>query len=55
MRPGITCLLKVDERNKIDFEEWMKLDLQYLDNWLLWLDFKILAKTITAVLLGSGA
>jgi len=55
MRPGITCLWQVNGRNKIGFEEWMKLDLEYLDNWSLWLDFKILMKTIPVVLFGIGA
>jgi len=55
MRPGISCLWQISGRNNIDFENWMKLDLQYLDNWSLWLDFKILIKTIPAVVFGSGA
>jgi len=56
MRPGITCLWQMSGRNKIiDFKEWMKLDLEYIDNWSLWLDFKILFKTIPVVLLGTGA
>jgi exopolysaccharide biosynthesis polyprenyl glycosylphosphotransferase len=55
MRPGITCLWQVNGRNKIDFEEWMKLDLEYIDNWSPWLDFKILLKTIPAVISGRGA
>ncbi len=55
MRPGLTCLWQVNGRNKIDFNEWMKLDLEYLDNWSLWLDFKILIKTIPVVLFGIGA
>ena len=55
MRPGLTCLWQISGRNKIGFDEWMKLDLQYIDNWSLWLDFKILAKTIPAVLFGKGA
>ena len=55
MRPGITCLWQVSGRNKIDFIEWMQMDLYYLDNWSLWLDFKILMKTIPVVLAGSGA
>ena len=55
MKPGITCLWQIRGRNKIGFEEWMKLDLEYLDNWSLWLDFKILVKTIPVVLLGIGA
>ncbi len=56
MRPGITCLWQVGGRNKIvDFDEWANLDLQYIDNWSLWLDTKILLKTIPVVLLGTGA
>lgn len=56
MRPGITCLWQISGRNEIvDFNEWMKLDLQYIDNWSLWLDLKILFKTIPVVLLGVGA
>ncbi len=56
MPPGITCLWQVNGRNKIvDFEEWMRLDLEYIDNWSLWLDFKILLKTFPTVLLGIGA
>ncbi len=56
MRPGITCLWQAYGRNKItDFNEWMKLDLEYIDNWSLWLDFKIMLRTIPAVLFGTGA
>jgi len=54
-RPGITCLWQISGRNSISFDQWMKLDLQYLDEWSLWLDFKILARTIPAVLKGTGA
>jgi exopolysaccharide biosynthesis polyprenyl glycosylphosphotransferase len=55
MKPGITCLWQVNGRNNIDFEQWMKLDLEYLDNWSLWLDAKILLKTVPVVLFGIGA
>ena len=56
MRPGITCLWQVNGRNRItDFNQWMKLDLEYIDNWSLWLDIKIVFKTIPAVLSGYGA
>ncbi|MCK4946990.1 MAG: sugar transferase [Candidatus Aureabacteria bacterium] len=54
MRPGLTCLWQISGRNKVDFNEWMKLDLRYLDNWSLWLDFKIFVKTIPVVLFGIG-
>ncbi|MFA6564045.1 MAG: sugar transferase [Verrucomicrobiia bacterium] len=55
MKPGITCLWQIAGRNTIGFEEWMRLDLQYIDMWSLWLDFKILLKTIPVVLMGKGA
>jgi exopolysaccharide biosynthesis polyprenyl glycosylphosphotransferase len=55
MRPGITGLWQVSGRNQIDFQRWMKLDLEYIDQWSLWLDFKILMKTILVVLWGRGA
>ena len=55
MKPGITCLWQVNGRNNIAFEEWMKLDLEYLDRWSLWLDAKILLKTVPVVLFGIGA
>lgn len=55
VKPGLTCLWQVNGRNRIDFEDWMKLDLQYIDNWSLWLDTKILMKTVPAVLKRSGA
>jgi exopolysaccharide biosynthesis polyprenyl glycosylphosphotransferase len=56
MRPGITCLWQVGGRNEIiDFNEWMVLDLQYIDNWSLALDAQIIMKTVPVVLLGVGA
>jgi lipopolysaccharide/colanic/teichoic acid biosynthesis glycosyltransferase len=55
VRPGITCLWQVQGRSAIGFEQWMALDIQYLDEWSLWLDLKILAMTIPAVVKGSGA
>jgi len=55
VRPGITCLWQVSGRNEIDFHEWMKLDLNYIDNWSLMLDFKILLRTFPVVLFGKGA
>jgi lipopolysaccharide/colanic/teichoic acid biosynthesis glycosyltransferase len=53
--PGITCLWQVTGRSGITFDQWMLLDLQYLDHWSLWLDLKILVKTVPAVLRGTGA
>src|SRR6202045_671475 len=55
VRPGITCLWQVNGRTSIAFDQWMELDMQYIDRWSLWLDLKILAKTIPALLKGSGA
>ena len=56
MRPGLTCLWQIAGRNKIkNFEEWVELDLRYIDNWSLMLDLEILLKTIPVVILGFGA
>ena len=53
--PGITGLWQVSGRSDIDFQKWIELDLYYIDNWSLWLDFKIFLKTIPVVLQGKGA
>jgi exopolysaccharide biosynthesis polyprenyl glycosylphosphotransferase len=55
MRPGLTCLWAISGRDNLDFETWMKLDMQYIDNWSLALDCKIILRTIPQVLLGKGA
>jgi len=55
VRPGITCLWQINGRSSTPFEKWMELDLKYIDQWSLWMDFKILAKTIPVVLKGTGA
>ncbi len=55
VRPGVTCLWQVSGRSSISFDQWMRLDVQYVDRWSLWLDIKILARTIPAVVRGSGA
>ena len=55
VRPGITCLWQINGRSSIPFEKWMELDMEYIDQWSLWMDFKILAKTIPAVIKGAGA
>ncbi|HLV60507.1 MAG TPA: sugar transferase [Fredinandcohnia sp.] len=55
VKPGITCIWQVSGRNEIDFEDWMKLDLAYIDQWSLWLDIKIVLRTIPAVIFGRGA
>ena len=56
VRPGITCLWQVRGRSDIkDFDTWASLDLEYIQNWSLWLDLRILAETIPAVVRGRGA
>jgi lipopolysaccharide/colanic/teichoic acid biosynthesis glycosyltransferase len=55
VRPGMTCLWQVQGRSNIPFEKWMELDMEYIDEWSLWLDLKILIKTISSVLKGLGA
>lgn len=54
MKPGITCIWQVSGRNNIPFEQWMKLDMQYIDNWSLKLDLIILLKTVKVVITGDG-
>jgi lipopolysaccharide/colanic/teichoic acid biosynthesis glycosyltransferase len=56
VKPGLTCLWQVSGRNKVSsFKEWVRLDLEYIDHWSLWLDIKILFRTIPAVFWGTGA
>ena len=56
VKPGLTCLWQVKGRNKIsDFKEWVRLDLEYIDNWSIWLDLSILLRTVPAVFSTSGA
>ncbi len=55
VKPGITCLWQVNGRNGIPFKQWMELDLQYIDEWSLWLDMKILLRTVPTVVRGTGA
>ena len=55
VKPGITCLWQISGRNELsDFDDWVGLDLSYIRRWSLWLDFKILLKTLTVVFSGSG-
>ncbi len=54
MRPGLSCIWQVSGRNEIPFEEWMKMDLEYIDNWSLKLDFVLLLKTVRTVFRGDG-
>ena len=56
VKPGLTCLWQVRGRSNVtDFKEWVRLDLEYIDNWSLWLDLRILWRTLPAVLAGAGA
>jgi exopolysaccharide biosynthesis polyprenyl glycosylphosphotransferase len=56
MKPGLTCLWQISGRNIVkDFNEWVKLDVQYIDNWSLGLDLSILLRTVPVVLFGKGA
>jgi exopolysaccharide biosynthesis polyprenyl glycosylphosphotransferase len=56
VKPGLTCLWQISGRNKIsDFRDWVRLDLQYIDTWSIWLDLAILLRTVPVVLLGTGA
>ena len=55
VRPGITCLWQINGRSSLSFNEWMLLDMRYIDSWSFWLDLRILVRTIPAVLRGSGA
>ncbi|HTY87621.1 MAG TPA: sugar transferase [Candidatus Acidoferrum sp.] len=56
VKPGLTCLWQISGRSQItDFRDWVRLDLEYIDNWSLWLDLKILVRTVPAVFVGTGA
>jgi lipopolysaccharide/colanic/teichoic acid biosynthesis glycosyltransferase len=55
IRPGLTCLWQISGRNDVGFDQWIALDLQYIDQWSLLLDCKILLRTVPVVLRGTGA
>lgn len=55
MKPGLTCIWQVSGRNDVDFDTWMRQDLQYIDNWSLFLDLKLMFQTLPVVFLGTGA
>lgn len=56
VKPGLTCLWQISGRNNVtDFRDWVRLDLEYIDNWSFWLDLKILFRTVPIVLTGAGA
>jgi lipopolysaccharide/colanic/teichoic acid biosynthesis glycosyltransferase len=54
MKPGITCSWQVWGRHQVTFREWMQMDLDYIDNWSLWLDIKIIISTVGVVLKANG-
>jgi lipopolysaccharide/colanic/teichoic acid biosynthesis glycosyltransferase len=55
MKPGITCFWQIQpNRNDIGFNEWIKMDLAYIDNWSLWLDLKIMLRTAWVMVSGNG-
>jgi lipopolysaccharide/colanic/teichoic acid biosynthesis glycosyltransferase len=55
VRPGLACLREISGRSRLSFERWLELDLQYIEEWSLWLDLKILLKLIPSVIKGDGA
>lgn len=55
VKPGLTCIWQISGRSDLPFHKWLELDLEYIENWSLWLDLKILFKTIPSVLLSKGA
>ena len=56
VKPGLTCLWQISGRNEVkEFSDWVRLDLEYIDNWSLWLDIKILVRTVPVVFIGTGA
>jgi lipopolysaccharide/colanic/teichoic acid biosynthesis glycosyltransferase len=55
VRPGLTCVWQVSGRNQISFEEWMLLDMRYIDHWSLAQDLQLILKTVPVVLTGRGA
>ena len=55
MKPGLTCFWQIQpNRNDIGFDDWMRMDLAYIDNWSLWLDIKIMLRTAWVVVTGNG-
>jgi lipopolysaccharide/colanic/teichoic acid biosynthesis glycosyltransferase len=55
LKPGITCLWQISGRSRLGFDEWMRLDMEYINNQSFWMDLRILVRTIPAVLMREGA
>ena len=55
VKPGMTCIWQVSGRSELDFETWVRMDIEYIEKWSLWFDVKLLARTVPAVLSGRGA
>lgn len=54
MKPGITCIWQTKGRNQVTFKEWMRMDLEYIDNWSWWMDLKIMVNTVGVILKANG-
>jgi lipopolysaccharide/colanic/teichoic acid biosynthesis glycosyltransferase len=54
MKPGMTGLWQIGDRRNVEFDSWVQKDLEYIDRWSLWLDLKIIARTVPAMLSGEG-
>ena len=54
IKPGLTCIWQVYGRNRVSFKRWVEMDLFYIDNWSLWLDIKLILKTVRVVFSGTG-
>ena len=54
VRPGLTCIWQIWGRNQVSFQRWMEMDLYYIDNWSLWMDLKLMLRTVHVVLRGTG-
>ena len=55
VKPGVTCIWQVSGRSDVDFDTWIDMDLEYIEDWSLGLDLKLLVKTVPAVITGRGA
>ena len=55
VKPGLTCFWQISGRDDVSFEQWMKMDQDYIENWSVWLDVKILFRTVPVVLFGKGS
>ena len=54
MPPGLTCLWQIEDDPKMPLRQWMELDMAYIDRWSLWLDMKVIVRTLGTVMRGNG-